>query len=177
MLTPHQTRSQAKAGCGGLQRQLRDLTRDLAAANAAPSLEPLASALATGREGLLDDAGQVAAALAELGPLLARARGALAVREGGGEWGPGACWECVKQGPAVHTVWRRLARSHMQRAHITFPFYRSCRRQGAVRLGRGRGRAAAHHRGAGRHRRLGRPAAGARLEPHHERVIWDHKMI
>jgi hypothetical protein len=50
--------------------------------------DPLAGALATHRGALLDDAAAVGAALRELGPMLARARTALAAWENPGGWGP-----------------------------------------------------------------------------------------
>jgi hypothetical protein len=56
----------------------------------ASAFDPLAGALATHRGELLEDAAAVGGALRELGPMLARARAALAAREAPGEHGGGS---------------------------------------------------------------------------------------
>ncbi|KAI8474554.1 MAG: hypothetical protein J3K34DRAFT_124788 [Monoraphidium minutum] len=75
---------EAKQGGQELRQQLREINRDLAAAGDPSAFDALSSALATQRAALLDDAGAVGGALLRLGPLLARAKDALAEREGPG---------------------------------------------------------------------------------------------
>ncbi|GBG00297.1 hypothetical protein Rsub_13049 [Raphidocelis subcapitata] len=80
---------EAKQGCAALRGELRALSREIASASAAPPLGPLSAALGAARGALLDDAASIGGALLRLGPMLARARDALAADAAGGAAGAG----------------------------------------------------------------------------------------
>jgi hypothetical protein len=162
--TPPALSLQTKSGCQSLRQQLRDLTRDLAAAAAAAPLDPLAGALATRRAELLEDAAGVGGALLRLAPLLARARDTVA-REAG------ACARfgcvCVLVALRVYSV--SSANSNQPTLYHgpnqPEPPRRPRLRQAPHRHRCRPGRTAPHRSRAAGHGRVGRPAAGAGGEP------------
>ncbi|KIZ03817.1 hypothetical protein MNEG_4140 [Monoraphidium neglectum] len=97
---------EAKQDCRGLRQQLKEINRDLALAGDPSAFDPLSGALATQRAALLEDAASIGGALQRLGPMLARAKGALAAREGPGS---SLCAKAPNAAEAAAGAQRRMA--------------------------------------------------------------------